>query len=546
MGVIGLFKASPSRHYKHDDLQLIEELAQRSSIAMNNARLYREAQRAKLIADNLPAMISYWDRDERCLFANHTYLEVFENQPENLYGYTMLELLGPELYEKNRPFIQAAFRGEKQTFEIDIPFKSSGDIRHTNTTFVPEISHNQVNGFFAMVMDVTELKDAQLKALEAVRTREDVLAIVSHDLKNPLTTMGLISDMLDKVDDLSKVHIFSKKIKNSVDRMHQLVGDLLDFAKIESGTFSVDLHAAQLSEVIHPILDGTKLLVESKNLTLNTNIPDQLPEIAVDINRLGQAFTNLLSNAIKFTPQNGSITISVQPLENEVQVAITDTGPGISDENLHRVFDRFWQAKNTKKLGSGLGLSIAKGIIDAHGGKIWVESQLGQGSTFKFTVPRTTSTLKRRDSASPAQHLFQNPTHNQSLPLFGIHVLLVDDSQDLLNLLNIILENAGARVSTATSVQEALQKFSQQKPDVLVTDIEMPDEDGYELIDKIHHMTPAEGRNTPIAAMTAHSQERDRQKIALAGFDTYLTKPIQIDKTVEAIKSLANKSHLLH
>src|SRR3989338_8365022 len=167
MGVIGLFKASPSRHYKHDDLQLIEELAQRSSIAMNNARLYR---------------------------------------------YTMLELLGPELYEKNRPFIQAAFRGEKQTFEIDIPFKSSGDIRHTNTTFVPEISHNQVNGFFAMVMDVTELKDAQLKALEAVRTREDVLAIVSHDLKNPLTTMGLISDMLDKVDDLSKVHIFSKKI----------------------------------------------------------------------------------------------------------------------------------------------------------------------------------------------------------------------------------------------------------------------------------------------------------------------------------------------
>jgi len=228
-----------------------------------------------------------------------------------------------------------------------------------------------------------------IEAKLAVATREDVLAIVSHDLKNPVSTIGLVAHLLRQFDDLDadKAGKLADTIQRSVDRMRVLITDLLDFARIQSGTFTVETHADSLIRVAGSVVDGFRLLAENKRQKLETDLPGGLPEVVVDANRIGQVMSNLLSNAIKFTPEGGTIRVSARQQGREVVVSVADTGPGIPSDHLRKVFDWFWQAQRSRHMGSGLGLSIAKGIVEAHHGRIWAESQLGKGSAFFFTLP---------------------------------------------------------------------------------------------------------------------------------------------------------------
>jgi len=223
----------------------------------------------------------------------------------------------------------------------------------------------------------------------AVTTREDVLAIVSHDLKNPVATIGLIAHVLRRFEQIEagKLREFGWTLQRSVEKMDRLISDLLDFAKIQSGTFSVATSADQLNRVLTSVIDGIRAQAEAKRQTLLVELPPHLPEVALDDHRIGQVMSNLLGNAIKFTPEGGTIRVSARLNGNVVEVSVEDTGPGIPAEQLAKVFDRFWQAPETLRMGSGLGLSIAKGIVEAHCGTIWAESQLGKGSSFHFTLP---------------------------------------------------------------------------------------------------------------------------------------------------------------
>jgi signal transduction histidine kinase len=169
--------------------------------------------------------------------------------------------------------------------------------------------------------------------------------------------------------------------------MQLLIADLLDFAQIESGTFSVKTCAENLNRVASPVIEGLRFLAESKGQKLEMDISVELPRVAVDAHRINQVVSNLVGNAIKFTPEGGEIRVSARQQGNQVVVSIADTGPGIPSEHLIKIFDWFWQAEKTKQTGSGLGLCIAKGIVQAHGGKIWAESELGKGSLFSFTIP---------------------------------------------------------------------------------------------------------------------------------------------------------------
>ena len=227
----------------------------------------------------------------------------------------------------------------------------------------------------------------------AVRSRDDILAIVSHDLKNPVSTMNLVAHVLRKHDKLDKTKQidFADAIQRSVDKMQFLIADLLDFASIESGTFSVEPRAGNLSAIATTAIGEMNTLATAKRQTLGVDIPSDLPQVLVDGRRLGQVISNVLGNAIKFTPAGGSVRISAIEQRGAVVVCVTDTGPGIPPEHLSKVFDRFWQSKETRHAGSGLGLSIAKGIVEAHGGRIWAESELGKGSSFFFTLPLASS-----------------------------------------------------------------------------------------------------------------------------------------------------------
>jgi PAS domain S-box-containing protein len=229
-----------------------------------------------------------------------------------------------------------------------------------------------------------------VEAQRAVKTREEVLAIVSHDLKNPVATISLVAHFLRQLKKIptSKIGEFADRIQRSAHEMQRLIDDLLDFAKIQSGTFSVEKHADQLDRLAMEAIDGVRVLAQAKRQTLQVDLSPNLPEVAVDAHRIGQVLSNLLGNAIKFTPDGGAIRVSARQQGSDVLVSVSDTGPGIAPEYLPKVFDRFWRAQ-TRRTGSGLGLSIAKGIVEAHGGTIWAESQLGKGSSFSFTLPLT-------------------------------------------------------------------------------------------------------------------------------------------------------------
>jgi PAS domain S-box-containing protein len=226
------------------------------------------------------------------------------------------------------------------------------------------------------------------EAQRAVKTRENVLAIVSHDLMGPVTTIGLAAHLLDKFDGMEggKIRHLAGTIQRGADRMQVLISDLLDFAKLQSGTFSIKRSADNLAQVAVAVIDSLKLMAEAKRQTLETDFLSSIPAVAVDTQRIAQVLSNLVGNAIKFTPEGGKIRVSARQQGNQVVVSVTDTGPGIPTEHLGKVFDWFWQAQGSKRTGIGLGLSIAKGIVEAHGGKIWAESELGQGTSFSFTL----------------------------------------------------------------------------------------------------------------------------------------------------------------
>jgi len=241
------------------------------------------------------------------------------------------------------------------------------------------------------------------EAQRASQIREDVLAIVSHDLKNPLATIELAVNLLRRIErfDAEQVNEFVNKIQRSAEQMEVLIADLLDFARIQSGTFSVVVSTDRLSQVVMPVIDRMRALAEAKRQTLEVDLPSSLPAVAIDAHRVGQVVSNLVGNAIKFTPQEGTIRVSARQQVLQIVISVADTGPGIPQEHLSKIFDRFWQAPGTKQKGSGLGLSIAKGIVQAHGGTIWAESQFGKGSSFFFTLPLADlGTIKRTDSAA--------------------------------------------------------------------------------------------------------------------------------------------------
>jgi signal transduction histidine kinase len=238
-------------------------------------------------------------------------------------------------------------------------------------------------------------------ARRAIKSREEVLAFVSHDLKNPVMVIGLVAKVLRQSGELEAAQIadFSNKIERAADKMLQLISQLLDFSKIESGIFSIAPQAETLKNIILPAIDGMKPLAEAKQQTIEWHIESNLPEVAADGPRIGQVLSNLLSNAIKFGRKGGKIAVSAREQGDTIVVCVSDNGPGIPREHLAKIFDRYWQAEETKHAGMGLGLAIAKGIVEAHGGKISVDSELAKGSSFSFTLPLARPDTKRLECA---------------------------------------------------------------------------------------------------------------------------------------------------
>jgi signal transduction histidine kinase len=239
------------------------------------------------------------------------------------------------------------------------------------------------------------------QAQRATRARDDLMAIVSHDLQNPLSAIliGIASISQDSSGgDPTRFRKRLERMERGAQRMSRLIQDLLDTASIESGRLSVAATPLEVAPQIVEALEVMQPSARSKSLRLEGELPAELPAVCADSARFQQVFVNLLSNAIKFTPAGGTISVGAEASEGAVTFSVRDTGPGIPEEDVSRLFDRFWQARHTARLGTGLGLFIVKGIVETHGGRIWVESKLGVGSTFFFTLPAAPS---RADEPPP-------------------------------------------------------------------------------------------------------------------------------------------------
>ncbi|MDC0742524.1 PAS domain S-box protein [Polyangium mundeleinium] len=255
----------------------------------------------------------------------------------------------------------------------------------------------------AIIRDVTARKNIETQLREAIRTREDVVAIVSHDLKNPLSAILMNARLLNRLRPTDPdVRARLSKIADSVDRsatvMQRLIMSILDFAKIQSGTFVVEPEVHDIRAIVDICCESIEALAAARSIHVTHEFDPELPRIFADHDRILQVFSNLLGNAIKFTPEGGVVTVHAHRSDRYIEICVSDTGPGIPDAQLPHLFERYWQAKETARLGSGLGLAIAKGIVEAHGGRIWAESTLGHGSTFHFTVP-TAEPARSRVSA---------------------------------------------------------------------------------------------------------------------------------------------------
>jgi CheY-like chemotaxis protein/two-component sensor histidine kinase len=320
----------------------------------------------------------------------------------------------------------------------------------------------------------------------------------------------------------------------------QLIEDILDVSRIITGKLPMDLNPLELAPVISAATEVVRPTAEAKGIRVETELPAQPMVVAGDSNRLQQVVWNLLSNAIKFTPTGGRVVLSVNERGPHVEIRVTDNGQGISKGFLPFVFDRFRQADSTTTRqhgGLGLGLAIARHLVEIHGGNIRAESDgLEQGATFVVTLPRLGADVSKGGLETDRQKPLDEVAR-----LDGIHVLLVDDDDDTLHLITAALTQGHARVTAVSSAAAAMEAIRIAVPDVLVSDIAMPGEDGYNLLEQVRMLDLDHGRALPAVAITAYAQEEDRQKALAAGFLTYLPKPIELSDLITAVEQAARR-----
>jgi PAS domain S-box-containing protein len=332
---------------------------------------------------------------------------------------------------------------------------------------------NEVANRFA-----TKIENARLYFLQqqAIAARQHILTMVSHDLKNPIMVVDLIAQTMKNNDyTMSQSKEFGTRLCHASKFMERLVSDLLDLDNIESKTFTLLKSDHDPKEILDLTAEGIEQKLNTKNQVLKLNFDPHLPRLTCDKDRVLQVLWNLLGNAIKFTPKGGTIYLGLDEMNGFAHFSVKDSGPGIQKTDQPKIFERYWQAKETAHLGSGLGLTIAKEIVEAHGGRIWLESVLNEGATFHFALP-----LAKIDSTPPLTKSLRDEAQLNA-SILGKKILIVDDSEDNRFILRHVLLKTGAIVIEARSVSEAVMKLYEHVPDLLITDIEMPDGDGFSL-----------------------------------------------------------------
>jgi CheY-like chemotaxis protein len=334
-------------------------------------------------------------------------------------------------------------------------------------------------------------------------------------------------------------------IERNARAQNKLIADLLEMSSIISGKVRLDMQQLDLAAVVEAAVESIAPAAQAKAISLRKRISSPAGPVAGDNNRLQQIIWNLLSNAVKFTPRNGNVDIVVERVESQLQLTVKDTGPGIELEFLPYVFDRFRQADSSltrQHGGLGLGLAIVKQLVGLHGGTVRAESAgNGKGAAFIVCLP-----LAPIIDAKTHVRLATSTSGNlesEQITLPGVKILVVDDEEDSRGLIHEVLARYEAEVVCAASAKEALEILKSQTLDVIVSDIGMPEKDGYQLIREVRKLGATRGGNIPAIALTAFARPEDRMKAMIAGYQTHLPKPVEAHELVATIRTLTRWTH---
>ncbi|PYQ01478.1 MAG: histidine kinase [Acidobacteria bacterium] len=386
-------------------------------------------------------------------------------------------------------------------------------------------------------------QEARRAAERANRAKDEFLATLSHELRTPLTpilgwTVMLRSGTLDQAGMLRGLEVIERNVRAQT----QLIEDLLDVSRIVTGKLRVEVRPIELVPVVEAGLDAARPSAEAKEIHLEVQLEPLASKVLGDPDRLQQVVWNLASNAVKFTPKGGRVEVRLARVDSHVELMVKDNGKGISAEFLPYVFDRFRQADSTstrKYGGLGLGLAIVRHLVELHGGTVHAESAgPDQGATFTVRLPL----MEERVQPSPSSRHGAESGHASSVRLDGVKVMVVDDELDMRDFLSVSLRQYGADVTALASVGEAVAALEREKPDVLVSDIGMPGEDGYALIRKVRALGPERGGQVPAAALTGFAAGDDTSRVLSAGYQVHLPKPVEPSQLAQVVGTLAGRS----
>jgi PAS domain S-box-containing protein len=387
---------------------------------------------------------------------------------------------------------------------------------------------------------VSEQAARQL-AEENSRLKDEFLASVSHEIRTPLNAInGWTQILLNAEANADNSRHALMTIQRNVSSQTQIIDDLLDISRIVTGQLRLDLQPVNLAESVEAALDNLLPAVSARNLKLTTSIESDATFIMGDASRLQQILWNLLSNAVKFTPLKGGIEIILREVDAFAELIIRDTGQGISADFMPFVFERFRQADASSKRkygGLGLGLSIVKNLVEMHGGTITAESAgEGSGATFTLMLP-----LLLTPEEKTLENTLNTFTKRTESDFGGVRILVVDDDADSRDMLKFLLEDSRAQIRTASSAVEALAHFETFEPHILISDLGMPEMDGYDLIKQIRALPAETERRTPAIALTGYVSVEEQKRVQSAGFDIHLAKPVDFNKLLKIIDDLLQK-----
>jgi PAS domain S-box-containing protein len=477
----------------------------------------------QIVTDNMAVAVTRCNREFRYLWVSPGCAAWLQRRSEDIIGKTILEVLGPKAFAVIRPHIERALAGERVEFETQLNYQDLG-LRWVRAVYVPTYDHaGKTDGWVAVITDLTALKELEESLRQADRRKDEFLATLAHELRNPLApisnSLALLRMGIEGIETRPAIDIMERQMGQMV----RIVDDLLDVSRITRNKIELRKERVLIADVMQSAVETSRPLMDAARHKLTVTLPPEPIWLHVDPTRIAQVIANLLNNAAKFTPAGGSIGLTVTAVNGEAIIQVRDAGVGIPADMLPRVFDMFTQVdmdRGRSRGGLGIGLTLVKSLTEQHGGSVEAHSAgPGQGSEFVVRLPiAAPMSISSQPVKNGAYH------ENGQLPR---RILVVDDNRDSADSLSVLLKLMGNEVRTAYDGPTALKEADHFRPELALLDLGMAGMSGFELAR--HLRAHPELQEVVLVAVTGWGQKEDRHRTQEAGFDHHLTKPVDYD-----------------